>query len=139
MRFEVEEGAAKEGGTRAALALTADLIFASRIQGAARSAGVPVRIVRTGEEVVESARAEAPRVILLDLEARRVNIVGVIEKLRADEATASVPIVVFGPHVEGEALVAAREAGADRVLARSAFVQQLPRLVRGDGVVDGSR
>lgn len=139
MRVEEGEEAAEQGETKAALALTADLIFASRIQGAARSAGVPVRIVRTGKDIVDSARAEVPRVILLDLEARRVNIVGVIEELRADETTASVPIVVFGPHVEGEALAAARAAGADRVMARSAFVQQLPRLVRGEGVAGGSR
>jgi hypothetical protein len=39
-------------------------------------------------------------------------------------------VVAFGPHREGDAFRAAREAGADRVLARSAFVERLPELLR---------
>jgi hypothetical protein len=43
---------------------------------------------------------------------------------------AGVPVIAFGAHVQGAALVAARAAGADRVLARSAFVNALPGLLR---------
>jgi hypothetical protein len=40
-----------------------------------------------------------------------------------------VPVVAFASHVRADLIAEARAAGADRVLARSAFVAELPALV----------
>jgi len=49
--------------------------------------------------------------------------------LRADPSLASLPVVAFLSHVHAERADAARAAGCTRVLARGAFVQELPRLI----------
>src|SRR5690606_2141421 len=113
-----------------AVALVADLIFASRVRGVADAVGARVRTVGSASELLDVARAVSPRLIILDLDARGVDVAGLVEYIKSDPALAAIPVVVFGSHVEGARLRAAREAGADRVLARSAFVRDLPALLR---------
>lgn len=115
----------------AAVALVADLMFASRVRGAATAAGVEARTVSRADALLEEARRRRPRVVLLDLEARGVDVAALVARLRADPVTSGVPIIAFGSHVNREALQGARDAGVDRVLARSAFVRELPELLRG--------
>lgn len=120
------------------LALVTDMISASRIQGAARATGVAVDLIRNEEALGASVQESRPGAIFVDLQVRGIDVPATIRRLKADPATESVPVVVFGPHVEGEALRAARSAGADRVLARSAFVRQLPDLLREFTVGDSA-
>lgn len=121
-----------EGGGTAAVALVPDLLFASRIRGAAAAAGVEVLTVGSADRLIEEVRRLRPRLVLVDLEARHSDATELIARLRADPETAGVEIVAFGPHVNRERLQAARDAGASRVLARSAFVRELPPLLRRD-------
>lgn len=103
------------------VALVADLMFASRIRGAAPAA----KTVQRGD-ALEAAIGPATRLILVDLHAP-----GALEAIQAlRDAGSAATIVAFGSHVETDALQAARAAGADRVMARSAFVRDLPALVR---------
>lgn len=109
------------------MAVVADLMFGSKVRGAAGHAGVDVTFARSAGALREAASGAA--VILLDLETRWLDADPVIRELKADPATATVPVVAFAPHVRTDVLAAAREAGADRVLARSAFVRELPGLL----------
>lgn len=120
------------GGT--VVALVADLLFASRIRGAAAAAGVEAIVVRTAEELIRESRARRPRWILVDLDARVADAVGAIAAVRAEANRSGSRILAFGAHVDREALRSALAAGADRVLARSAFVRDLPGLLRGTDV-----
>lgn len=115
--------------SRTVVAAVNDLMFGSRIRAAAQQAGVSVVFVRTPADLKE--RAATADLVLLDLETRWLDVPAAITALKGTAPTAVVPIVVFGPHVSGEALSAARDAGADRVLARSAFVKLLPELLHG--------
>lgn len=103
-------------------ALVADLMFASRIRGVAPEAktvhGVDGLLAAVGPET---------RLILVDLHAR--DAIAAIERVRGGAAHTGAPIIAFGSHVDTEALQTARNAGADRVMARSAFVRELPGLV----------
>lgn len=116
------------------VALVADLMFASRIRGFAPDA----RTVQRAADLAVTVGATT-RLVLVDLHAR--DALGAIRTVRA--AAPEADIVAFGSHVETEALKAAREAGADRVMARSAFVRELPGLVaaargrRSEGVEPG--
>jgi tryptophan synthase alpha subunit len=104
--------------------LTGDLFFRVKIEAVAKAAGVPVRFAGS----VEEARGAAT--VLVDL----ADGVQAIEAVGALKAGTEAPVVVaFGPHREGEAFRQARAAGADRVLARSAFVERLPELLRTAG------
>ncbi len=110
------------------LAWAADLMAGARIRGAAQATGTTVKLVRGGEELLASAAAEAPRLVVVDLEARG-DPASVIARLKADPATAAIPVLAYAPHVREDAIAAARAAGAERVLPRGAFVRDLPRLL----------
>lgn len=115
----------------AALALVADLIFASKIRATAAAVGGAVEVVRTADELLARARDASPRLILVDLEARGADPAGAIRRLRSMPETADVPVIAFASHVNRAAIDDARTAGATRVLARSAFVRELPALLGG--------
>ena len=61
---------------------------------------------------------------------------GLLQSVRSDAATQDIPTVGFLSHVQKDLAVAAREAGCDRVMARSAFTRDLPRILSGDGPAD---
>ena len=113
------------------LAWPADLMSGARIRGSAQAAGTAVRLVRGGDELVRAAVADQPRLIVVDLEARG-DPAGTIARLKAEPATAGIPVIAFAPHVREEAIAAARAAGAERVLARGEFIRDLPRLLAGE-------
>lgn len=102
------------------VALVLDLMFASRIRGVAGDAA----IARSADGLLEAVGPET-RLVLVDLQAPDAQ--AALEGLR--ERAEAVRVVAWAPHVMEEALAAAREAGADQVLARGAFVKALPGLV----------
>jgi CheY-like chemotaxis protein len=113
--------------------LVDDLFFLAKIQETAKALGVAVvRIdVRGGCAAVTEAN---PQAIILDLNSRSVSAVEWIQALKADPATSAIRIVGFVSHVQQDLIAAAKAAGCDAVLARSAFTQQLPQLLRGLGM-----
>lgn len=112
-------------------AACADLLFAARIRDAAAAAGRSVTLFTARDDVAGRVRAEQPALVIIDLDARWLDGVGVIAALKGAAGTAAIPVVAFASHVRAEVLAAARAAGADRVLARSGFVRQLPELLGG--------
>jgi DNA-binding NarL/FixJ family response regulator len=107
------------GGARIA-ALTADLMFAARIRGAAPGSPAVQSLARLLEAV-----GPATRLVLVDLQAREG--LAAIEQVR--RIATSARVVAFGPHVETAALESAQAAGADRVMTRGAFVRRLAEVV----------
>ena len=103
-------------------------MFLSRIREAARGPGLTVRSVRRLPEL-RAACQPAPRVIFLDLDAARLPVAEVLAALRSDPELAAIPLVGFVSHVHAEKAAAARAAGCTQVLARSAFVKELPSLL----------
>ena len=110
------------------LALVDDLLFLSRIREAARGTGAEVRAVRSAADLLAGAR-EGGRLVLVDADSSRLPWTDAVAALRADPALDSLPVVAFLSHVHAERAEAARAAGCTRVLARGAFVQELPRLI----------
>lgn len=112
------------------VALSADLLFASRIRGAAEAMGAAVELARGADALLERARTATPRRILLDLDTRTTDPIALIETLKSDPATRDIEIVAYVSHVRADMIERARAAGADRVLARSAFTQALHQWVK---------
>lgn len=89
---------------------------------------MPVRCTRDPEDLLARLDRGEATLVLVDLGLRAADAVAAI---RALKARAPLPrVVAFGSHVDGETLAAARAAGADRVLARSAFSAKLADLLR---------
>lgn len=110
------------------LVLCDDLIFFSRVAGAARAAGLVVRQTRTAAECLAQARARPPGGVIVDLQNPGLELPAFLAGLRA--ACPVMPrVTAYGSHVEAEVLRAARQAGCDRVMPRSRFAEELEREV----------
>jgi CheY-like chemotaxis protein len=110
------------------IALVDDLLFLSRIREAARGCGAEVRTARAAKDLVAGAR-DGGRLVLVDADSDRLPWEEAVRALRSDPPGASLPVVAFLSHVHAERAEAARAAGCSRVLSRSGFVQELPRLL----------
>lgn len=108
--------------------LVDDIFFLAKIREAAKAVGVAVVTgeLRRGVSAIAEAR---PQAIILDLNARGLPAIEWIQTLKADPETRPIRIVGFVSHVQTELISAARAAGCDSVMARSAFTQQLPNLL----------
>jgi PleD family two-component response regulator len=117
---------------RRVLAAVDDMFFASKIRATAESVGVEFERARTVESAIEKARANRPSVVLADLHSQNCDPFALAEQLKADAELRDVPLVGFFSHVQTELRDRAQAVGFDRVLARSAFVIQLPTILVGD-------
>jgi CheY-like chemotaxis protein len=117
----------EQPGPGRVVALAADLLFASRIRAAAEKLGIDLVLARSPAAVVQAVDEAAVRLVLIDLDGR-YDAAELITKLKAPGGRET-RVVAFVSHVREAAIHAARAAGADRVLARSAFVQQLNEIL----------
>jgi CheY-like chemotaxis protein len=110
------------------LAHTADLLFAARLRGSAASVGAQLFLARKTADWFEQARQVKPRLLILDLDTRIFDPIGLITDTKADPELRGIPLLAYVSHVREDAIAAARSAGADRVMARGAFVKNLDQI-----------
>lgn len=111
------------------LAVLEDLFFTVKINESAKRAGLPITFVKSGHDVIEQA-AGKPALIIFDLNFAAVEPLKLIAQLKADATLKGVSVIGYVSHVQGELKQAAHEAGCDMVLARSAFSQNLPQILK---------
>ena len=117
------------------LAVLEDLLFTVKITDAAKRAGLEIEIVKSEKDVFEKAK-EHPLLIILDLNCTCVQPLRLITKLKSSPETKGISLIGFLSHVQGELKVKAHEAGANIVMARSAFSQNVQQILkRHAGVV----
>ena len=109
------------------IALPADLIFGARIRAAADGAGTNIIIAKNPDDVLNKAADPETRLIILDLDRRGLNIADLISRLKA---TSPARILAYVSHVREDAIQEAKRAGADKVIARGAFANQLQELLK---------
>ncbi len=108
------------------IAVTADLFFRAKIEETARALGAPrPRFASSAEQAGALAGQGAP-LVLLELGPRTGGVEAVASILAAAPGAR---LVAFGSHVDTETLARARALGAAEVLARSAFVKEMPRIL----------
>jgi DNA-binding NtrC family response regulator len=115
-------------GPQPVLVVISDLIFRSKIDDAARRAGVPLRVAKTVEQLDRHLGNATPAVVLVDLEMQDLQTPVILGRLRANPAAAKIPVIGFAGHTNVEVIHAARADGV-QVMARSAFVAQLPAMM----------
>ena len=102
-----------------------DLFFSVKIKTAAKTLGTEVYFERLPDQVLESIRSKAPRLLIFDLDSAKMRPMDAIAAMKADPALRDVPTLGFVSHVHDDVIARARVAGVDQVLARSAFVDRL--------------
>lgn len=107
------------------VAVLTDLIFASRIMGVAKDIGVEVRIARDVASLQKALGEGGVKHVIVDM-----SLPAATQAILAAKTTSSPPrVTVFFSHVQTELRDMAREAGADVMLPRSAFVEQLAEIL----------
>ena len=71
-----------------------------------------------------------PRLVLLDMKLLRMHGVEVLQAMRADPCTRSVPVVMLSASTEKEALDACYDAGANSVVRKTSDRDELRRKMR---------
>jgi CheY-like chemotaxis protein len=111
------------------LAVLEDLFFTVKINESAKRAGLGITFVKSELDALEQAR-NGPALIILDLNFSGIEPLQLIQKLKADDHTRSISLLAYVSHVQGELKLQAQEAGCNMVLARSAFSQNLPQILK---------
>ncbi len=114
---------------RHVLAVITDLFFSVKIMDAAKKAGMTIELLKDAKQVIEKA-ALNPAVIIVDLNLESVDPIKLITKLKGSAELKSTGVIGFLSHVQAELKQKATEAGCDMVLARSAFSQNLPAILK---------
>lgn len=112
-----------------------DLIFSTRIASTASSLGIPTKGLRTVDRLRELMTAESdedaiPHGLIIDMDLQDTAL-DLIREART--LNPQLTIIAFGAHVEAERLRQARTAGADPVLPRSTFTQNLSEILKSFG------
>ncbi|MFB3776729.1 MAG: response regulator [Bryobacteraceae bacterium] len=111
------------------LALVADLLFTVKISDAAKRAGLQVEFVKGEKELLEKAESK-PALIILDLNCSGVQPLRLIGKVKANPELSRTSLLAYVSHVDGELKQKAHELGCHMVMARSAFSQNLPTILK---------
>lgn len=100
------------------LFLTTDLMFSSRVQGAAKALDVPLEMVANPAALPNKLTADC-RLVILDLTLDNLNLPAAVSAVRS--AAPSAHVVAYGPHVDQALLADATDAGCSQVLSRGQF------------------
>ncbi len=119
------------------LALTADLLFGSRVQGDLSAVGHEVELVgdearlraRLANAEAEVGESAPPDVLVVDLTDAQLDGAGVVERLAGEGALESVKTLGFYSHVDMAARERAERAGFDQVVPRSRMAREGAELV----------
>ncbi len=115
-----------------ALALTRDLLFGSRVQGALTAAGHEVELVADGDRLRERLSdpgGSAVEVLVVDLTDAELDGAAIVQALRAAGELGSTHTLAYYSHVDPAARERAEQAGFDLVVARSRMAREGPELV----------
>ena len=110
----------------------ADLIWATKIKGTAEALGLAARPVRN-LEMLDARLADSPvGALIVDLDAPEIALalIGRIRRADSPAGERSIRVLAFGPHVAVDQLRAAKEAGADSVMARGGFNAHMPSILK---------
>ncbi|MDQ2949487.1 MAG: response regulator [Acidobacteriota bacterium] len=111
------------------LAVVEDLLFTVKIMDAAKRVGLDAEFVKSEKDLLDKAH-DKPLLIILDLNTTLVQPLKLITKLKGDGDLKNISLIGFLSHVQGELKMKAQEAGANMVMARSAFSQNLQQILK---------
>ena len=106
-----------------------DLIFSIKMKTAAKSLGVELYFERVAEQVVSTVREKRPSLVIFDLNSSKLQPIPAIAALKQDPELKGTRTLGFVSHVDSATIEAARAAGIDQVVARSAFSDRLGEIL----------
>ena len=93
--------------------------------------GFEIVVARDGEEALRLARERIPDLAVLDWMMPKVSGLDVLRAIRADEATAGIPVVLLTARASEADVQQGLDAGADDYIAKPFSPQELASRVQG--------
>ncbi len=109
------------------LFLCPNLMFASRVSGAASTLKIPLQVLASPGDLAAKLSADT-RLVIIDLGQNSLDLPRLVSDVRGKSPAAR--IVAFGAHVDEAALASARAAGCDEVMPNSQFDRTYVELLR---------
>ena len=103
------------------LCVVDDLIFSVKISTAAKAVGAETYFERNPEMVLARIREKRPALVIFDLNGTKLRPLETIAAMKSDPGLRTIRTLGYVSHVQTDVINAARTAGIDEVLARSAF------------------
>ena len=100
-----------------------------KISTAAKALGVDIYFERSPDGVLRTVREKHPSLVLFDLNSTRLKPMDAIAAMKGDPELKGIRTLGYVSHVDSATIEAARQAGVDQVLARSAFVERLGEIL----------
>ena len=107
------------------LAVIPDLMFQSRVREQAEALDYDLTVADSMDDATRGLEA-LPPLLVIDLHAAGIDTSQVIRDAKGQGTR----VLAFGRHTEAAVLREARDAGADAVVVRSTFVEEMPQLLR---------
>ena len=111
------------------LCLVDDLLFSVKISTAAKAVGAAVFFERSPDMAVARVRETQPSLVILDLNSAKLRPLEIIAQMKGDPALKAIRTLGYVSHVQTDVIAAARAAGIDEVMARSAFSDRLRQIL----------
>jgi CheY-like chemotaxis protein len=111
------------------LCVVDDLLFSVKISTAARAVGAETYFERNPEMVLARIREKQPALVIFDLNGTKLRPMETIAAMKSDPALRPIRTLGYVSHVHTDVINAARDAGIDEVLARSAFSERLGQIL----------
>ena len=111
------------------LCVVDDLLFSVKISTAARAVGAETYFERNPEMVLARIREKRPALVIFDLNGTKLRPMETIAAMKSDPALRPIRTLGYVSHVHTDVINAARDAGIDEVLARSAFSERLGQIL----------
>jgi CheY-like chemotaxis protein len=108
-----------------------DMFFAAKINAAADAVSAKITRVKSAAELISLVEQTGARLIIIDLNSTRLDPIPTIRLLKSRTELKTIPVIGFVSHVQVDLMNAAREAGCDHVMPRSAFSNKLGELLSG--------
>jgi len=106
------------------IAAIPDIFFRAKVLETSKQLSVSLDVARDADELLQQIRAEKPRLILMDLQAKA------LQPLDTMIALDGIPVVGYLAHEEIELREQALAAGCGEVLTKGQFSASLPALLR---------
>lgn len=106
------------------IAAIPDLFFRAKVLETAKALSVSLDVARDADELLQQVRAEKPRLVLMDLQADK------LQPLDTIVALEGIPVVGFLAHEKVELRDQALAAGCGEVLTKGQFSASLPSILR---------
>jgi PleD family two-component response regulator len=110
------------------LCLVDDLLFSIKISTAAKALAAPIFFERSPDTALDRVREKQPSLVIFDLNSAKLRPLEIIAQMKADPVLKAIRTLGYVSHVQTDVIAAARAAGIDDVMARSAFSDRLGQI-----------